>query len=53
MPSLPLFAGVIGETVGELAADWLLKATGSARIGRRVVAIVGLLGCARGAPALC
>ncbi|HVU41982.1 MAG TPA: MFS transporter [Xanthobacteraceae bacterium] len=44
--SLPLFAGVIGDTVGGLATDWLLKVTGSARIGRRVVAIVGLLGCA-------
>jgi len=44
--SLPLFAGVIGDTVGGLATDWLLKKTGSAKIGRRVVAIVGLLGCA-------
>jgi sugar phosphate permease len=44
--SLPLFAGVIGDTVGGLATDWLLKKTGSARIGRRVVAITGLLGCA-------
>jgi sugar phosphate permease len=44
--SLPLFAGVIGDTVGGLATDWLLHATGSPRIGRRVVAIVGLLGCA-------
>ncbi len=44
--SLPLFAGVIGDTVGGLATDWLLKATGSAKIGRRVVAIIGLLGCA-------
>jgi sugar phosphate permease len=44
--SLPLFAGVIGDTVGGLATDWLLRVTGSARIGRRVVAIVGLLGCA-------
>ena len=44
--SLPLFAGVIGDTVGGLATDWLLNKTGSARIGRRVVAIVGLLGCA-------
>jgi sugar phosphate permease len=44
--SLPLFAGVIGDTVGGLATDWLLKTTGSAKIGRRVVAIVGLLGCA-------
>jgi sugar phosphate permease len=44
--SLPLFAGVIGDTVGGLATDWLLRVTGSPRIGRRVVAIVGLLGCA-------
>ncbi len=44
--SLPLLAGVVGDTVGGLATDWLLKVTGSARIGRRVVAIVGLLGCA-------
>jgi sugar phosphate permease len=44
--SLPLFAGVIGDTVGGVATDWLLKKTGSAKIGRRVVAIIGLLGCA-------
>ena len=44
--SLPLWAGVVGDTVGGLATDWLLRVTGSARIGRRVVAIVGLLGCA-------
>jgi sugar phosphate permease len=44
--SLPLLAGVVGDTVGGLATDWLLKKTGSAKIGRRVVAIVGLLGCA-------
>ncbi len=44
--ALPLLAGVVGDTVGGLATDWLLKATGSARIGRRVVAITGLLGCA-------
>jgi sugar phosphate permease len=44
--SLPLWAGVIGDTVGGLATDYLLKVTGSAKIGRRVVAIIGLLGCA-------
>jgi len=44
--SLPLWAGVVGDTVGGLATDWLLKITGSAKFGRRVVAIVGLLGCA-------
>jgi sugar phosphate permease len=44
--SLPLWAGVVGDTVGGLATDYLLKRTGSAKIGRRVVAIIGLLGCA-------
>jgi sugar phosphate permease len=44
--SLPLFAGVIGDTVGGLATDWLLKKTASAKLARRAVAIVGLLGCA-------
>lgn len=44
--SLPLWAGVVGDTVGGLATDWLLRISGSAKIGRRVVAIVGLLGCA-------
>jgi sugar phosphate permease len=44
--SLPLFAGVIGDTVGGLATDYLLKVTGSAKIARRSVAITGLLGCA-------
>jgi sugar phosphate permease len=44
--SLPLWAGVVGDTVGGLSTDWLLRVTGSAKIGRRAVAIVGLLGCA-------
>jgi sugar phosphate permease len=44
--SLPLWAGVVGDTVGGLATDWLLKRTGSAKIARRTVAITGLLGCA-------
>ena len=46
LASLPLFAMVIGDTVGGLATDWLLKKTGSAKLARRSVAIVGLLGCA-------
>jgi sugar phosphate permease len=46
LASLPLWAGVVGDTVGGVATDWLLKRTGSAKIGRRVVAITGLLGCA-------
>jgi sugar phosphate permease len=44
--SLPLWAGVVGDTVGGLATDWLLKVTGNAKFARRVVAITGLLGCA-------
>jgi sugar phosphate permease len=44
--SLPLFAGVIGDTVGGLATDWLLKRTGNTKLARRAVAITGLLGCA-------
>ena len=45
--SLPLFAGVIGDTVGGVATDWPVeKSRRSAKIGRRAVAITGLLGCA-------
>jgi sugar phosphate permease len=44
--SLPLFAGVIGDTVGGLATDWLLHRTGNAKLARRSVAVTGLLGCA-------
>jgi sugar phosphate permease len=43
--SLPLFAGVIGDTVGGLATDWLLKKTGNTKLARRTVAITGMLGC--------
>ena len=46
LASLPLWAGVIGDTAGGLATDWLLRRTGSAKIARRSVAITGLLGCA-------
>jgi sugar phosphate permease len=45
LASLPLFAMVIGDTVGGLATDWLLKKTHNAKLARRSVAIVGLLGC--------
>jgi len=46
LASLPLWAGVVGDTVGGLATDRLLKISGSAKLARRVVAITGLLGCA-------
>ncbi|MFL6796618.1 MAG: MFS transporter [Xanthobacteraceae bacterium] len=42
--SLPLWAGVVGDTVGGVATDWLLKKTGRTNFSRRVVAIVGMLG---------
>ena len=44
--SLPLWAGVVGDTVGGLATDWLMAKTGNLKFARRVVAIVGMLGCA-------
>lgn len=43
--SMPLFAGVIGDTVGGWATDYLLVKTGKTKFSRRVVAIVGMLGC--------
>lgn len=46
LASLPLFAGVIGDTAGGIATDWLLHRTGNTRLARRSVAIAGLLGCA-------
>jgi len=46
LASLPLWAGVVGDTVGGLATDWLLKKSGNTKFARRTVAIVGMLGCA-------
>jgi sugar phosphate permease len=43
--SLPLFAGVIGDTVGGWLTDLLLEKTGNTKFARRSVAIVGMLGC--------
>jgi sugar phosphate permease len=42
--SLPLFAGVVGDTVGGLATDKLLAKTGKTKLARRLVAIAGMLG---------
>jgi sugar phosphate permease len=44
--SLPLWAGVVGDTVGGLATDWLLAKTGHIKFARRAVTITGMLGCA-------
>jgi sugar phosphate permease len=46
LASLPLWAGVVGDTVGGLATDGLLRRTGNAKLARSSVAITGLLGCA-------
>lgn len=35
--SLPLWAGVIGDTVGGRATDWLLRRTGNTKLARRAV----------------
>src|SRR5260370_6915585 len=43
--SLPLFAGVIGDTVGGLATDWLLHKTGNTKLARHPAPLVALLGC--------
>jgi len=44
--SLPLWAGVIGDTVGGVAVDQLLMRTGNTKLAHRTVAIIGMLGCA-------
>jgi sugar phosphate permease len=46
LASLPLWAGVVGDTFGGWVTDQLLKGTGNAKLAPRLVAIVGLLGCA-------
>ena len=43
--SLPLFAGVIGDTAGGCLTDALLAKTGSSKFARRSVATTGMLGC--------
>jgi sugar phosphate permease len=43
--SMPLFAGVIGDTVGGWATDYILVKTGKTNFSRKVVAITGMLGC--------
>jgi sugar phosphate permease len=41
---LVLLAGVIGDTFGGVLSDSLLRRTGSLRVARRLVLIIGLLG---------
>jgi MFS family permease len=42
--TLVLLAGVIGDTFGGVLSDSLLRRTGSLRVARRLVLVVGLLG---------
>ena len=42
--SLPLWAGVIGDTFGGVVSDSILKKTGNIRLARRSVAIGGTIG---------
>ncbi len=38
------FAGVVGDTLGGLVSDWLLRRTGSRLIARRNLVVFGMLG---------
>ena len=42
--SLPLLAGVVGDTLGGVASDQLYKRTGSLKIARRAMIVIGLGG---------
>ena len=42
--ALVLIGGVVGDMVGGIVSDYLLKRTGSLKIARRAVLVVGLLG---------
>jgi sugar phosphate permease len=44
MTMLPLMAGVVGDTAGGVATDFLLRRTHNIRFARRAVLIVGLSG---------
>jgi nitrate/nitrite transporter NarK len=43
--SLPLLAGVVGDTIGGWLTDKLLMKTNNLKFARRTVAIIGMLGC--------
>ena len=38
------FAGVVGDTLGGVVSDWLLRRTGSRNVARRNLVVVGMLG---------
>lgn len=43
--ALPLFAGAVGDTFGGWFTDYLLRKTGRTVFSRRIVAIIGMVGC--------
>jgi MFS family permease len=40
------FAGVVGDTLGGVVSDWLVRKTGDLRVARRNLVMIGLLGAA-------
>lgn len=46
LASLPLLAGVVGDTVGGWLTDFALVKTRNLKFARRAVAVVGMIGCA-------
>ena len=49
--ALVLVGGVVGDTVGGVLSDYLLRRTGSLKVARRAVLVVGLFGLVRVHPA--
>jgi MFS family permease len=44
LTSLILIGGVVGDTLGGVASDWLLRRNGDARAARRTLLLIGFIG---------
>jgi len=44
LTSLILIGGVVGDTLGGVASDWLLRRSGNARSARRALLLIGFIG---------
>jgi MFS family permease len=44
LTSLILIGGVVGDTLGGVASDWLLRRNGNARTARRTLLLIGFIG---------
>jgi len=42
--SLPLLAGVVGDTLGGVVSDWIYRRTGNLKFARRSLLVIGLSG---------